>query len=205
MMLDLNYFPGRYSISSTPQGRLLAITASLLLARLIIQTLCPLLGILAKWILIGRCRPGTHSMWGPYHTRWWLVQKITSSPCTGLGVFDATDTSRVLYHRLMGASIGAGVTLHPTAPLAEQDLLTIGDGATLGQKVICRPFAVERNTTVCLAPITIGKNASIGLASIIAPGAVVPDDCCIGPNSSSCWVCWGWSWLSRRASRMPRC
>ena len=36
-----------------------------------------------------------------------------------------------------------------------------------------------------LAPITLGKNSSVGLKSIIAPGAVIPDDTCIGPNSSS--------------------
>lgn len=36
-----------------------------------------------------------------------------------------------------------------------------------------------------LARITLGKNSSVGLKSVIAPGAVIPDGTCIGPNSSS--------------------
>jgi carbonic anhydrase/acetyltransferase-like protein (isoleucine patch superfamily) len=36
-----------------------------------------------------------------------------------------------------------------------------------------------------LSPIDIGRNCTIGLSSIVAPGAFLPDDTCIGPNSSS--------------------
>lgn len=36
-----------------------------------------------------------------------------------------------------------------------------------------------------LSPIHIGRNCTIGLSSIVAPGTVLPTDTCIGPNSSS--------------------
>lgn len=36
-----------------------------------------------------------------------------------------------------------------------------------------------------LGPITLGQKSSVGLKSIIAPGTVIPESTCIGPNSSS--------------------
>ena len=63
-------------------------------------------------------------------------------------------------------------------------MLDIRDGAELNG-CICRPFSSERNTSMYLARITVGRNSSVGLKSVIAPGAVIPNDTCIGPNSSS--------------------
>lgn len=69
--------------------------------------------------------------------------------------------------------------------LGEWDLLEIQSGATLEKNSTCRPFAGERNTSMYLAPIVVGRNASVGLASVVAPGSRIPPDTCIGPNSSS--------------------
>ena len=46
-------------------------------------------------------------------------------------------------------------------------------------------MAGERNTMMYLAKITIGRNASVGVGSTIAPGAIIPDDTCVGARSSS--------------------
>ncbi|KAK3690498.1 hypothetical protein B0T22DRAFT_424389 [Podospora appendiculata] len=162
-------------------GRLLNIVVCLLFARVVIRATVPFVGIVVKWAVIGRYREGVYPMWGVYHTRWWIVQK-TVDVC-GLGFWGSTDMTRTWYYRLMGAKIGTGVKFHGTQ-LGEWDLLTIGDGAELG-KCLCRPFAVEHNTSMYLGRITIGRNASVGLASPVAPGTRVPDDACIGPNSSS--------------------
>lgn len=35
-----------------------------------------LMCILLKWIVIGRQRPGTYSLWGWYYVRWWTVRAI---------------------------------------------------------------------------------------------------------------------------------
>ena len=85
---------------------------------------------------------------------------------------------------MLGAKIGAGVKIAQAATLAEYDLLTIEDGANL-DKCICRGFAAEQNTTMFLGKVHIGKNASVGLSSVVAPGTSLPEGACIGPNSSS--------------------
>ena len=90
----------------------------------------------------------------------------------------------MLYYRLLGAKIGKGVSLAKGLTLGEYDLLEIGDYVTL-DKCICRPFAAERNTSMYLGRIVLGRNSSVGQSSIVAAGTVLPENVCIGPNSSS--------------------
>ena len=162
-------------------GRLLNLTLSILFSRIVVTTLFPFLGIVAKWIIIGRYQEGLYPMWGWYHTRWWMVQKIVS--VAGRGCFNLNNTTSVWYCRLMGAKVGKNVKLSDSS-LGEWDLLDIRDGATLA-RCICRPFAAEGNTSMYLGRIIIGERASVGISSIIAAGSEVPPNTCIGPNSSS--------------------
>ncbi|KAM5528319.1 peroxisomal-coenzyme a synthetase [Fusarium oxysporum f. sp. phaseoli] len=109
-------------------GRFLNLTVSMLIARVIMQFVSPIVGILCKWLIIGRYREGLYPMWGLYHTRWWMVQKIVA--ICGKGFFSANDMTERIYCRLMGAKIGSNVKLEGTA-LGEWDLLDIGDNCNL--------------------------------------------------------------------------
>ena len=162
-------------------GRLFNLTLCILFAQLLLRLTIPWVGILTKWMVIGRYREGQYPMWGLYHTRWWLVQK-TVDIC-GPGCFAWTNVTRVWYSRLLGAKIGKNVSLQNVS-FGEWDLLEIHDGAVL-ERCTVRPFGAERNTTMYLGKIIIGRNASVGIASTVAPGTVVPDETCIGANSSS--------------------
>lgn len=162
-------------------GRLFGLVLSILFARFVARLVMPWIGLLAKWVLIGRYKEGLYPMWGSYHTRWWLVQKITD--VCGYGWFGWWNCTRVLYFRMMGAKIGKNVTMNRVR-IGEWDLVEIGDGAVL-EGCVCRPFGAEWNTTMYLGKIKIGRNATVGVASIVAPGTEVPDNTCIGPNSSS--------------------
>jgi acetyltransferase-like isoleucine patch superfamily enzyme/acyl carrier protein len=172
----------RFPIRDLLVGRLLLIILAVLAARFAEQLISPLCGILFKWMVIGRYREGLHPMWGPYHMRWWLTQKALQ--VTGRGFFNRYDWSRVWYYRLLGARIGGNVLIHPAASLGEYDLIDIGDNVVL-DPCQCRPFAVERNTSMLLKRIRIAHDSTIGLKATVAPGAVVPPNTCIGPNSSS--------------------
>ena len=163
-------------------GRLFNLVISMGIARFITRLVCPMLGVAFKWLVIGTYTEGLYPMWGPYHTRWWICQKVIS--ICGIGLFNATNWSRVLYYRSLGAKIGKNITLHQGATLGEYDLISIEDGAVL-ERCIVRPFAAERNTSMYLGRINIGCNSSVGLASIVTPGSIVPPNSCIGPNSSS--------------------
>lgn len=162
-------------------GRLLNLTLSILLSRIVVRIIVPFVGILAKWIIIGRYREGLYPMWGSYHTRWWMVQKIVS--LSGKGWFSFNDMTKRWYCTLMGAKIGKNVKL-AGASLGEWDLLDIRDDAVL-TCCICRPFAAEGNTSMYLGKIIIGERSSVGISSIVAAGTEIPPNTCVGPNSSS--------------------
>lgn len=68
--------------------------------------------------------------------------------------------------------------------IGEHDLIDIADNVRL-DRCVCRPFAVERNTTMYLGQITIGRNSSVGLKSHIAAGSILPEGTFIGGSSSS--------------------
>ena len=172
----------RYIRHPEENPHLMYLFLSMLTARSAISVVSPLVGILSKWIIIGRYKEGLYPMWSVYHTRWWLVQKVLQS--YGMGAFKHFNWSRVLYHRLMGAKIGRGVVIEPGTTLGEHDLLDIGDNVQL-DRCICRPFAAEHNTTMYLGRIRMGKNSAAGLKAIIAPGTDLPENTCLGVNSSS--------------------
>jgi len=163
-------------------GRLFNLIFSLGVARSITQIIAPVVGILAKWFIVGTHEEGMFQMWGTMHSRWWLTQKIVE--ICGMGMFRHFNWSRVLYYRLLGATIGKNVTISPHATLGEWDLLEIGDGSNL-DACICRPFACERNTSMYLGRIVLGKDCHVGMKSIVAAGTELPDHSSIGPNSSS--------------------
>jgi acetyltransferase-like isoleucine patch superfamily enzyme len=162
-------------------GRLFNLTVCIAVARIAVRCFAPFVGILAKWLIIGRYREGLYPMWGLYYTRWWLVQKILA--VCGKGFFGATNTTQHLYYRLTGARIGRRVKLSGVA-LGEYDLIDIMDDAVL-TRYVCRPFAAEGNTAMYLGRIVVGEKCSVGVSSIISPGFVIPPNTCIGPNSSS--------------------
>lgn len=171
-----------FATNNNMPGRLFNLILSLGAARFIAQIISPIVAIAFKWLVIGVHEEGMYAMWNSYHTRWWLVHKAVT--IGGLGVFRHFNWSRVLYYRLLGATIGKNVTISPNATLGEWDLVELGDGVNL-DGCICRPFGAERNTSMYLGRIVLGKNCHVGMKSIIAPGATLADGTCIGPNSSS--------------------
>lgn len=67
---------GHYWSTPSIAARFLSLIASMFFARVATQIAAPVVGILFKWLVIGKYRVGMYPMWGPYHTRWWLVEKM---------------------------------------------------------------------------------------------------------------------------------
>lgn len=72
LTVTLRIFP----VGSTVVQRLFMLLISIVVARAVMQTVPPILAIICKWVIVGRFREGMYPMWGSYHTRWWLVEKI---------------------------------------------------------------------------------------------------------------------------------
>lgn len=63
---------------TTTVMRILILVISVAIAKTVTQVVAPLLAVATKWTVIGRYRAGLYPIWGPYHTRWWFVQKALS-------------------------------------------------------------------------------------------------------------------------------
>ena len=127
-----------------------------------------ILPILAKWVLIGRFRPGRYPLWGWYYCRWWLIRKLLElSPLAVL----AGSPLLGAYARRLGARIGKNCQI-ATAMLQLLDLIEIGDDVSIGYGVELEPFLIE-DGWLYLAPIRIGAGAFVGTNSVIMLGGEV--------------------------------
>jgi len=149
--------------------RLLGIAGALASLALIYPAMY-LLSIAAKWILLGRIRPGRHPIWGFYYWRWWLTQRLIAA--TPLDYLVETPWLP-RYCRLMGARIGRNVHLATTS-IAAFDLLDLGDDASIGQDARLSGYSLEGGFLE-IGPIRVGARCYVGNRAILSPGTTLED------------------------------
>lgn len=130
-------FNGANIFSSRFASMLLAI----LLVRLFQSIFFLIVGIIFKWLVIGRYAAGRHRLWGGLYLRWWIVNQALRF--CGRGLFDISNEWRCRYYRALGAKIGARVKLSPKCRLTEFDLVYIGDDSSFDAKAIISPFCAD--------------------------------------------------------------
>ncbi|KAE8140256.1 hypothetical protein BDV38DRAFT_269254 [Aspergillus pseudotamarii] len=134
----------RWPLRGSLMGRLLHIVLARLAIQLFVGIFCPLLGIVFKWLVIGRYRAGMYPMWGPYHMRWWLTESTPS------GFFNGHYWSRVLYYRALSVRIGSNVQRNTSMLLQP---IQIGAYCTVGLRAVLAPGCSLAPGT-CLGPNT---------------------------------------------------
>ncbi len=141
----------------------------------------PLIFVAIKWIIIGRYKAGRYPIWGSYYLRWWFVD--VSRKIFGKGIWGSNDALLAMYYRMLGAKIGKGARIHPDADVAEFDLVEIGERAAIETSTL-RGFGVD-NGAMILGPVGVGDFGSLGIKSIVAPYTCIPENCHLGPVTSS--------------------
>ena len=119
-----------------------------------------------KWLIIGRTKPGRYPLWGVYYFRLWLVQRLLQ--VTTLKFLQGSPLMRV-YLRALGAKVGRDAIISEFESGAI-DLLTIGDGASVGTKNRLATFEVVGNEVI-VGPIEIGPDAYTGNSCVLGPGS----------------------------------
>ena len=151
-----------------------------------------LVTVAAKWLLIGRLRPGAHPLWSSFVWRNELADtfvEVVAAPWFARAV--AGTPLLNVWFRLMGAKIGRGVWCE-TYWLPETDLVELGDGATVNQgsvvqthlfhdrmlsmdRVVLKRGATLGPNSVILPAATLGRHATVGPVSLVMRGESVPD------------------------------
>jgi non-ribosomal peptide synthetase-like protein len=126
--------------------------------------------ITAKWLLLGRVRPGRYPLWGGYYLRWWIVQALMRG--LPLDYLSRTPLLPFMY-RLLGARIGKDVYL-ATHRLAAFDLISIGEGTSVDDEASLTGFTVE-NGELVLGSVCVGRDCFIGIRSVVSEGSIMED------------------------------
>ena len=128
---------------------------------------------LVKRTLIGHYESGSFQVWSGAYVRHWFVRMASKAIPWSLV------SGTVLHNwvlRQLGATIGRNLYLHRgvTVPNGGWDLLTIGDGATIGRDVSLRPLEYSR-LEAHLGPVEIGKRCVMETRSGVSHHGTVHD------------------------------
>jgi len=135
--------------------------------------------IAAKWLVIGRTKPGRYPLWGVYYFRWWLVKRFLG--LVHIKWFQGSPFIR-LYLAALGAKIGKDAIIGEIEPGAV-DLITIGAGASIGSIGNFANARVEGNELV-IGLIEIGAHAYIGSSCVLEDNVVIGEGAELGDLTS---------------------
>jgi non-ribosomal peptide synthetase-like protein len=146
--------------NAVQMGKMTATDASrfIIIAGFMIWPAMLLLSIMIKWIVIGRYKPGRYPVWGFYYFRWWFVNLFQTLSWSFM--FQGSPLMS-LYYRAMGARVGKNCVIG-TPLCTAYDVITIGDGATIGAETQLLGCRVEDGMLI-IAPVEIGRNCFVGL------------------------------------------
>lgn len=136
--------------------------------------------IIAKWVLVGRWKPGSIRIWSVAYLRFWVVKTLTRA--NPLAMFVGSPIY-VVYLRLLGAKIGKGVVIFDRHVPACPDLLTIGDHTVIHKDtwVLCYR-AIAGN--IEMGPVTLGRNVLVSERCTLDIHTSMGDDSQLGHASS---------------------
>ena len=114
--------------------------------------------IIAKWVLVGRWKPGSIRIWSVAYLRFWVVKTLTRANPLALFVGSPID---VVYLRLLGAKIGKGVVIFERHVPACPDLLTVGDNTVIHKNTIWILCYRAHAGNIMMGPVTLGRNVLV--------------------------------------------
>jgi len=151
-----------YMLLTDPTATLFDEILSLLGVYTLINVATVIFVILAKWLVIGKIKPGRYPLWGVYYFRWWLVDRLDA--LVHINWFQGTSMMR-LYLIAMGAKIGEDAIIGDIE-VSAIDQITIGAGASIGSKVNFACTRVEGNEFI-IGPIVVGPDCSVGSSVVL--------------------------------------
>ena len=144
---------------------------ALFLFSLALLPIMAVMGIGAKWLIIGRYKAGVYPLWGSYYIRCWLVSGLQR--LFGPGPFVGTPLLPV-YYRLMGAKVGRHCALDSALVMA-WDLVSIGDDVSIGADTQL-PCARVENGQLILGRVDIGHRCFVGSHSALGLNVQMDDE-----------------------------
>jgi non-ribosomal peptide synthetase-like protein len=127
--------------------------------------------LLAKWLLLGRVRPGQHALWSCWASRWDFHYVLWNR--WGRALLSQLEGTLWLpiYLRAMGMQIGRRVVLgHGFAQVVDPDMIRIDDGATVHTMFQAHSF---EDRVLKIDRVHIGADATVARGTVALYGASI--------------------------------
>ncbi|MFF7974942.1 Pls/PosA family non-ribosomal peptide synthetase [Streptomyces sp. NPDC007905] len=136
--------------------------------------------VIAKWLLVGRWKPGEFPVWGLPYLRFWLVKVLLHANPMILFVGNPL---YVWYLRALGARIGRGVTILSRSVPVCTDLLTIGAGTVIRKDSFFLGYRAH-DGHIQTGRITLGRDVFVGEKTVLDIDASMGDGAQLGHSSA---------------------
>lgn len=157
-----------------------ALVAPLLL--LAVGIVSALIAVAAKWALVGRIREGEHPLWSGFVWRNELADTFLELLAARWFAGPASGTvAMVVWLRMLGVRVGRGVWCD-TYWLPEADLVVLGDGATVNAGCVVQTHLFH-DRVLSLGTVRVDAGATLGPNSVILPAATLGRHATVGPAS----------------------
>ncbi|MFG3229967.1 Pls/PosA family non-ribosomal peptide synthetase [Kitasatospora sp. NPDC048194] len=134
----------------------------------------------AKWLLVGRFRPGEHPLWSSFVWRNELYDTFVEELAMPFGGAALTGTPYLnLWLRSLGATIGRGVWCE-THWLPESDLVTVEAGASVNRGTVLQTHLFH-DRVMRLGPVHLGAGSTTGPHSIVLLDSELGAGTTVGP------------------------
>jgi len=171
---------GIIEMLSAPDMPLIGYTCMLLMINLFVRISLLVSGVVVKWTVFGKLRPGTYRITRAFYFRWLLTYKVLSL-VHGNAIpqfFFSTFWNRIYLYMLGGKKIhyraAVGNVSRSGGFMQEIDLLTIGGETHMSAIPYFTCASVSLTTdSVTYTPVVIGEDCFIGFACTLLPGATI--------------------------------
>jgi non-ribosomal peptide synthetase-like protein len=164
-----------YMLLTGPEASLVEEILSLIGVYMCINIATVAIVIAAKWLVIGRTKPGRYPLWGIYYFRWWLVKRFLG--LVHIKWFQSSPLIR-MYLSALGAKIGKDAIIGEIEPGAV-DLISLGAGASIGSIANFSNARVEGNELI-IGTIDIDDKVHIGSSCVIEENTIIEEGAELG-------------------------
>jgi non-ribosomal peptide synthetase-like protein len=171
LFAGLVFFPylGYYFVQQRTSSHAYAILAAFCFF-LVMPPLFTFLGILTKWLVIGKIKEGDYPLWGTYYFRWWLSKTVQE--LIPIQFLNGTPIYPV-YLRMLGVKVAKDAQLS-AIKIGAEDLVEIGSDVSISSQVLLNNVTVSGGI-MHIRKISIGAHSYIGTSAVIGGGATLED------------------------------
>jgi non-ribosomal peptide synthetase-like protein len=180
VVLGAFVFAGLESFGTKAGALGLVAGAPLLVMTASLAAVCFAIG--AKWLVMGRYKPGVHPLWSMFVWRDEIINTCHEQLAGAWLLSIALGTPLVpAYLRAMGAKVGRDVWFESLA-VTEFDLVELGDGCAVNRGA-CVETHLFHDRLLNMGPSALGAGSTLGPNSAVLPHTVLGAGCSVGARS----------------------